>query len=244
MKKVFLIIGYVVFLVVLFTSILNAFIKTDSSNERVPNLVLTEMTDQERLNRFHENVSIKVSTIKPVESVIESFDVNESGMIALLHPSYFGVRYIRIIASDGTFQKAFIYKNNTAAAVRWVGDNLQIFNVRGGHAFTIDMEANVLSVYDIEENEGWSAYLHDVLKADEKKIGDTTYSVRKDHGKISTFAQNSSKFVVTTDTDEKVIYDVSVKGYANAVFGIGFFVLFFVLAIVVAIVIFRKHSKY
>ncbi|MBQ7344102.1 MAG: hypothetical protein IJW53_05015 [Clostridia bacterium] len=244
MKKVFLIIGFVVFLVVLFTSILNAFVKTDSSKEQIPNLVLTEITDQERLNRFYENVSVKISTIQPVKSVIESFDVNENGMIALLHPSYLGVRYIRIISSDGTFQKAFTYKNNTSVAVRWVGDDLQIFNVRGGHAFTIDMDANILGVYDIKEDEGWNAYLHDVLKTDEKKIGDTTYSVRKDHGKISSFAQNSSKLVVTTDADEKVIYDVSVKGYANAVFGIGFFVLFFVLAIVVAIIIFRKYSKY
>ena len=192
-------------------------------------ITLTEITDQERLNTFFENTSIRVEEKEPVKSIIKGFDVNENGVIAILHPAMFNRYYIRIISCDGTFQKAFYYKTSGEVAIRWEGENLQIFNIRGGVVFTIDMDANILDVYDITWDQAWSEYYKNELQATEKTVGDTTYAVKNDLSKSI-----KCNLVVTSLDESKVIYDDNGLALIGSVVIISFVVILFTFVFIKA----------
>ena len=212
-----------------------AFAKENSTDE----ITLTEITDQERLNTFYDNVSIKVEEREPIKSSIYQFDVNEKGMIVLLHYHSFGYehQYIRVISSDGTFVKAFSYKPSGDVAIRWVGDNLQIFNIRGDIAFTMDLDGNILGVYDFLANDVWREYWNNELKAREKTVGEVTYKISSDDNEPL-----DTKIIVTSAEESKAIYsDNGVGAISFLAFGTVFVVLFITMFIKTVIAVKEKY---
>lgn len=205
---------------------------TFAKEKSIGEISLTEVTDQERLDYFFENISIRIEEREPIKSSIDCFAVNEKGMIAIIHNSSLGRRYIRIISNDGTFVKAFSYKQNSSAvAIRWDGDNLQIFSIRGGVAFTMDMEANILGVYDFTQDEAWYEYYENDLDAKEKTVENVTYKVTKDFSKPI-----GEKIIVNSEEGTKVIYnDNGVGMISGLIFGIAF-VAFFLTVFIKAVI--------
>ena len=211
------------------------FAQEDSTDE----ITLTEITDQERLNTFYDNVSIKVEEREPIKSSIYQFDVNEKGMIVLLHYDSFGYKhqYIRVISSDGTFVKAFSYKPSGDVAIRWVGDNLQIFNIRGDIAFTMDLDGNILGVYDFLANDVWREYWNNELKAREKTVGEVTYKISSDDNEPL-----DTKIIVTSAEESKAIYsDNGVGAISFLVFGTVFVVLYITMFIKAVIAVKEQY---
>ena len=213
---------------------------TFAQEDSTDKITLTEITDQERLNTFYDNVSIKVEEREPIKSSIYQFDVNEKGMIVLLHWSSLTAdsqRYIRVLSSDGTFVKAFSYKNPGDVAIRWVGDNLQIFSIRGDIAFTMDLDGNILGVYDFLANDVWREYWNNELKAREKTVGEVTYKISSDDNEPL-----DTKIIVTSAEESKAIYsDNGVGAISFLVFGTVFVVLFIAMFIKAVIAVKEKY---
>lgn len=212
------------------------FAQEDSTDE----ITLTEITDQERLNIFYENVYIKVEEKEPIKSSIYRFDVNEKGMIVLLHWSSLTAdsqRYIRVLSSDGTFVKAFSYKNPGDVAIRWVGDNLQIFSIRGDIAFTMDLDGNILGVYDFLANDVWREYRDNELDAREKTVGNVTYKISGDDDN-----RFNTRIIVSSAEESKVIYeDHGVGNISVFIAGCIFVVLFITMFIKAVIAVKEKY---
>lgn len=193
--------------------------------------ILIEITGEERLKDIYERISLKIEKSEPFRNTIKCFDVNENGMVAVLHPIFFGRSRVCIFSSDGTFQRAFSFRNEGAAALRWQGDNLQVFCLRGV-AFTFDMDANILEACQIVKEDAWSDF-YDGLLSEEKTVGDVTYKLDR---------ESKIQYIRSVSADETLeIYNDGGMTFVTAIAVFAFMFIFISIVLINMIKYFRER---
>ena len=205
-----------------------------SAEGKEDELNLVEITDQTKIEKIVESLSMRVESEKPLDSTLYGFDVNEHGMIAIVHRPYiFDHRdHISILSSDGEFQKAFSFKNSSHCAVRWDGSYLQIFLVMQKLVITVDLEGNILTIYDANgiDNSEWGDYTLDMLETNEKTIDGVTYIASRDYGVFDSLILKSqyTRVTVVSENSENLIYDVNSLSCATMIITVILVIAFFV----------------
>lgn len=156
--------------------------------------------------------SIKLTLVSEAPSgrSIVTFDVNEKGMIALGHDLPNLKKKISIYDSEGNFKYGYSFETHGSFNVEWDGDYLNIYFVRSDYLVTVDSDANIIDIVEVQntrENQKYSMYY---LGGTERVVGDTKYTIRSDMG-IFSFMQSSYSRLVKTSSDgtETILYDVN-----------------------------------
>ncbi len=98
----------------------------------------------------------------------------------------------------------------------------------------MDLDGNILGVYDFLANDVWREYRDNELDAREKTVGDVTYKITGDDNN-----RFNTRIIVTSAEESKVIYED--KGVGNiSVFIAGFmFVVLFITMFIRNIILSR-----
>lgn len=229
MKKKHKILVFFSLIVILFSLTINgSFVFAEGIDD---DTILIEITGEERLEDIYESISLKSEKREPFRNTIMCFDVNENGMVAVLHPIFFGRSRVCIFSSDGTFQRAFSFRNEGAAALRWKGDNLQVFCLRSV-AFTFDMDANILEACQIIKGEAWSDF-YNGLFSEEKTVGDVTYKLDK---------ESKIQYIRSVSADGTLeIYNDGGMTLVTGIAILAFIIIFFSIALIGVIKSFRER---
>ena len=162
--------------------------------------------------------SIKLTLVSEAPSgrSIVAFDVNEKGMIALGHDLPNLKKKISIYDSEGNFKYGYSFETHGSFDVEWDGDYLNIYFVRSDYLVTVDSDANIIDIVEVQntrENQKYSMYY---LGGTERVVGDTKYTIRSDMG-IFSFMQSSYSRLVKTSSDgaETILYDVNAILFAK-----------------------------
>ena len=162
--------------------------------------------------------SIKLTLVSEAPSgrSIVAFDVNEKGMIALGHDLPNLKKKISIYDSEGNFKYGYSFETHGSFDLEWDGDYLNIYFVRSDYLVTVDSDANIINIVEVQntrENQKYSMYY---LGGTERVVGDTKYTIRSDMG-IFSFMQSSYSRLVKTSSDgtETILYDVNAILFAK-----------------------------
>ena len=179
----------------------------------------TEEMSQESIDNLLENIDLTfLTTDDPRKGLIDSFDVSETGMVAISHNRIHGRDNIFVYNSEGEFQYGY---SLDAAGMVWVefdNDNLIIYFVRSEIVISVDSNGEVQSVLDTldtEENEEHLKYLSYLR---EKMVGDTKYS-------LEGFLFYTKVIATDASGEETVIYDATVEVLIDASVIAGIFLI-------------------
>ena len=171
------------------------------AEENDQEIIRNEIVGQTK-NEFLQNIEFSVEENGPSKYPIDGFAVSDNGTAALLHKAKDSKWHVRIISSDGTFQKTFSFRDTGFVYISWNGENFQVFSTRFEIVeYVFDENANLVHMYEITENEAWTAFFENELKPNqdkEKTVGETTYTVIEE-----------SKLIATSIEGEKIMYDGS-----------------------------------
>lgn len=201
----------------------------------------TEALSKEVESRFLENTKVKVSNTEYKGMMFTTFDVSEGGDIALGDLSDFKGGLISVYDKDGNFRRMFSFQSAGEFHVKWVGDNLLVFFVRGYYIGRMSMEGKWLEVRRIPENvakEKWMQLTNESIKT----VGGVQYY--KKNNAFMNFIEVSYSQLVKKEVNgnEIILYDNSVIKNRDTIIGFTVATLLTIFAVFVVIRIYRRKS--
>ena len=168
-----------------------------------------ELTDVDKEN-FLANFEKNYITENPMNlnMGISCFDVNEKGLIAVLHEKS-NFKAVCIYNSEGDFLYGYTFTAGQSIVVEWDGDNVNILLVRSDILISLDSSGKLQDIKEvpvtIENNE-----YKNRLRKNTRIVGDTKYIIRSNMGPLNMVATSYSQLVVIDGQGvEYVIFDVS-----------------------------------
>ena len=179
---------------------------------------LMQSVEKERADSYLSKIKLTRFTEEPIEAPIHNFDVNHNDQIAVGFDSI-GKDLIGVYDSNGTLLYGYRSDSNSPILVKWDHDNLEIYYTKSSLVITVDPDGNVLSVEEIINTPDSYRYWN-VLEAQERTVGDTTYVIRNKNIilKILSPISYSQILKISSNGQETVIYDVTVLHIMRCVF--------------------------
>lgn len=168
--------------------------------------------DLSEIEQIWKNVQMrKVEPSKEILSPIISFDVSPSGEVAI------GLKEdeIRIFDCKNVLISCLKFNNTGNYYIRWNGNNLVIFSVRGSRLLEVTSSGDFVRMCKIDERsfttgEAWNR----INQNHEKTVKGCTYKVKNDMGVFyNIFAAGSYSQLEKTeaDGDRILLYDVNAQ---------------------------------
>jgi hypothetical protein len=174
---------------------------------------ITSNVSLEVQDRVWKNVQLVKSDNPEMQSGISTFDVNNSGQIAIGLSN----KKINIYDTDGQFQYGYSFSTAGDYEMEWDKQNLIIYLVRSDIALKVDSEGNYLELESIDNSIENNSYWNYLERKTSQTSGGNYYEVNNKKG-INIFATNYSRLVKTDSNGiETIIYDVSKTKMASQV---------------------------
>ena len=223
-----------VMLLVLFVLLFSLCGMISLAEESDQEIVKNEIADQTK-NEILQNKEFSVEENEPSKYPIDGFAVSDNGTVALLHEAKDSMWYVRIISSDGTYQKTLSFRDTGFVYISYNGENFQVFTTRFEIIeYVFDENANLVHMYEITKNEAWTALFENELKPAQdaaKTIGETTYTVTEE-----------SKLIATSTKGERIIYDGSELMFVR-VLSYCFHILLIIIGVPIALIVTFKKVR-
>ena len=153
------------------------------------------------------DIQVQLLTKEPKRELINCFDVNENGLIAV---GMEGADYktIVVLDSDGVFLYGYKIKVPTSYAVEWGNDDLNVYFIRGNNIISINKNGIVTGTAFVKYTTENDDYLRNTLQSTVKIVGEKEYKI-KSGGYFDTLRDgNYTQLIVTENGNETVIYAV------------------------------------
>ena len=202
----------------------------------------TENMESERQQRFLSNIGLYVTEIPPEKNMIECFDVNEDGMIALGSQNS-NEKTVSIYKRDGTFQYAYHFTCNGSFGIEWDDSNVIIYFVRSDVAASFDRHGANIEICEIPNTIENNSYWNHSVFSTQRTVGDKQYEMKANRGILGFFATSYSRIIENDGNgNTTVLYDVSSEATVRiAVILIGV-VLFATFAVYMIVLELKKQQ--
>ena len=145
---------------------------------------------------------------EPDKDMINCFDVNKDGMIAVGTSSR--TKRVVIYNSNNEFVTGYEFDDPGSFGVEWFYDELCIYSVRSGLIYSLNDDGSVDSINKIANEYYNDMYWQEHVESPARMVGRTKYELRKPIGPLSIFSSSYSQIVkINRDGDEEILYDVS-----------------------------------
>lgn len=172
------------------------------------NFSFSNITEEEK-NAIINNLKISLIQEPSHPKSIECFDVNDHEMIALGHRT-FNDATISVYDSFGIFQYGYTFNYNALFGIEWNGEYLNIYLVRSNVLIVVDRDANIIDIVTVQNTMENDNYKNEYIFKNEKKVGETEYTLTNDMGIFNFVSVSYSQLVKTSsDGDVIVIYDAN-----------------------------------
>lgn len=160
---------------------------------------------------FIYNINLQLITEEPTKRTLGCFDVNENGDVAVGHSTGSSKKQtVCIYSSDGFFKYGYTFNCTGDFGIEWAGENINIYFVRSDMIVSVALDGKILNVCEVEDTIANNSYRNHRIYATEKKIQNTTYSLKNNIGLLDWFATSYSQIVaIDTSGNQNIIYDVS-----------------------------------
>ena len=198
----------------------------------------TEEMSTEDQAAFLDAVTITLLKTPPAKKEIMQFDVNEHGMIAVCQGSS---EEICVYSSQGEFIYGYSIKTHGSICAEWDNELINILFIRGGILVSVDPNGNIVDIKDVPSTVDNSIYLQN-LKFTRRKVGNTKYWIRNDHGLILNALTFSFSQIVVTDPDgtERISYDINAEQLIKKIIVLALISALIAIVIVVIVRTFKK----
>lgn len=163
-----------------------------------------EELSQEKQESIKSNIQLVLLDQEPIKGEIQCFDVNESGLVAIL-TTFFERKNVAIYDSKGEFQYGYQFINFGTCYIEWENDNLIIYSVRGDDAMTVNSEGDILNIQKVVS---YNYYDTEELQKTVRTVNGCTYTLRNNEGFFFDAFQPYAQLVITDEAGNlDVIYD-------------------------------------
>ena len=190
----------------------------------------TEFLTEEERKTFLSNVNISILKEEPQKDVIECFDVNQDGLIAI-GLSNFEKKTICIY--DGNyFLYGYEFRCNGDFGVEWDENNVNIYFVRSDIIITINSMGEIVDVLRVQDTIENNSYRNYYIYAIKRTVGENKYMLKNNMGILNVFASSYSQLIkVDENKVQTILYDANNKYIVKLVAIIIFVVVFICIAI-------------
>ncbi len=185
--------------------------------------ITNEITEEEYLE-YEGNIDISLMLENDTYYVVECFDVNDNGLIAIAG-SRFNNKKILIYSSNGEFLYGYEFNIHGDFGIEWDNDNLNMYTFRGEIIFSLDKDANIVEMARISDDYQNEEYSRDNIFSALKQINGITY-----------VSLNSKLTAIDQNGEETVIYE------ASAFEVIGYQILFWLVFITSLVLVLIKYK--
>lgn len=190
--------------------------------ESIQSGFVTTSMPEDSVDRFLASTQLSVSETQVNGKMITSFDISESGWIALgLHGS--PEKIICVYDEQGDFQYAYTFTCYGDFGVEWMGDNLAICLVRSDVIAVFDRDANCVEMAQIDTASSENsinnyAYWRNEIFSDRREVNGNVYTLESSLGFFR--VANSMLKVTYSDGTARILYDASDYEIAGIIFWI------------------------
>lgn len=192
--------------------------------------------DENEKKTFLSNVSFSEVAHSESKNPIESFDVNNNGIVAIVHSNY-NDKAITFLNSDGLVLGRLEFSSDGDVGVKWEDDdNLLVYFVRSDVIATVSQKGEILELHKITTSSEKYYEWREQFRFTTKEINEVKYSLKNDFGFFNMFASSYSQLILTSsDGNEQKLYDASSLYLERVV--VGFVAVCFFIIIVTFVVI-------
>ena len=163
-----------------------------------------EELPQEKQEPIKSNTQLVLLDQEPIKGEIQCFDVNESGLVAIL-TTFLEKNNIAIYDSKGEFQYGYQFIDFGTCYIEWENDNLIIYSVRGQVAMTVNPVGDILNIQKVVS---YNYYDTEELQKTVRTVNGCTYTLRNNEGFFFDAFQPYAQLVITDEAGNlDVIYD-------------------------------------
>ena len=190
----------------------------------------TSKISEDKLDSYLNSFSVSLLTEAPENLGIKSFDVNESGQIAI--GSQIGQECcLHVYDSNFDFLYGFYFYCSGTYQIEWNNDYINIYYVRSDIAVTYGCNGEIISIAEIDNTTNNNSYWN-ILRSNERRVNNTIFKAKNDKGILNVLKASYSQLVKIDDLgNEIVLYNVSSFQSAKTI------MIFIVASLLVAIVI-------
>lgn len=200
------------FILIMISAITCSFTVSAMNNTGLETEKLTAEQKEQRIRSANITLWNKI----PEGQTIESFDVNEKGMVAIKFAT--PNSYVGIYDANGVFQYGYTYTTSGASAIEWDGDNLNIYLIRGNIVYSVNADAKVEDAFVVKENRNNDRYYSNCMLAKKKVKGDLEYRLTDGKHIINWPSVSYAQLIVgTADGEKTVFYDAFENGYESLI---------------------------
>ena len=187
--------------------------------------------DETRQQQLLKNNGFHLLTKEPEKEVVDCFDVNQEGIVAVGWNKS-GVCTSVVYDRSGNYLFGVRLEAEGDLGLEFTNNSLNVYTVRSDYIYSIRMDGTLESVAEVKNNAYNSTYYNRRCTASARTLGDTKYELKKQ----SFLSSGYSKIIIANDGAETVFYEVTgQKAFSSNLFSIAWIAIF-VLAIVILIV--------
>jgi len=164
---------------------------------------------EEGLSTLLKNLDADILTKEPQNQKINSFSVSNSGSFAIVIEDYV-FRTICVYNPEGVFQYGYRIETEGEVGTEFCGEQLFIYHSRSGIVYSLDENARVREIWNVEptrENYSYAHYNENGIFSERKIINGKTYAL-SNNSFLDRFASSFTKLIVTDSFgNQKILYD-------------------------------------
>lgn len=195
-----------------------------------------ELTSEER-NHVLSHMIVRVIKEEPDKGLINCFDVNKDGMIAIgLETAAASEKHtICVYSNSGIFQYGYTFEDEGDYGIEWDGNNIIIFFYRGDLIVAVSPEGEILECLRAQDTVENNSYLNQHIRANKRSIEGTEYILKNRYKLMTILSPHYSQLVAIKSTGEKsVLYDASELQLYRIIVGGLIFLFVFLLCTAIA----------
>lgn len=184
-------------------------------------LVTQPLLDEEKSD-IAQREFVKITSYTPL--VAKCFDVRDDHMV-VVGAKKGNTAFIAVYNDGGVFQYGFKTTEYGSFRVMWSGNDIAYYSIRSTFLFVINENGTITEAYRVANTMENSIYDRDVLMADTKQVGDSTYHMTNESAIADAFLSSYKKIIKTSAGGTTVIYDAGRDQNLRIVGGIAIFLL-------------------
>lgn len=209
----------------------------------------TEKYSQNEYDKQISNLDVKKLTEAPRKRLINNYDVNDDGMlaVAMANDDSFGFTKSRaavaVYDKDGNYLYGFDFNDTGMIEVEWGSNELNVYSVRGDYIFTVDDNYYVDELLYVPYTAKDNDYFTEYLQSYEKTAGGIDYigyrGITTDIYKVARLDDKGNE-VVIYESDMGLFSPVLICGIIISILCLGGC---FLAMVVIPLVIIKKINK-
>lgn len=198
----------------------------------------TESMETNLKSTFLSNIVLEVFYTEPEKLLIDDFDVNSTGLIAL-GTSNSTAKRICVYDSDGIFKYGYKFNSSGDFVIEWDDEDINIYFDRSDVLASFDNTGECVGILKVKNTKKNSAYMYSLKFSDECIVGNNKYVITNDNRLLDSIIYARSKLLLVNSDERVILYDVSKKIF----FSLIVWLLFLTLLLTYVMVLFVRMKK-